>query len=646
MTVLTLLIGFASGAELYRYPLAAPVVLPEAGVARIDLPPELRSRADPADATDLLLTDGTGAIVPIARIDTDSSWVPVPASLSGELSWQPSVDPARVHVSIRDRALDGLDLSLSESPAAVTATVFAPDGTRLSDPTLLWRTPLGQHTRVWMEPTVGEVEVVLRWHTGPSSLGLSVTGVRLTAPRVHPDLVVLPVDTWTLQEDGWARYDLVLDAPLPLRAIHLQPTEELFERQAQVVEGPVWADPRTWWEPRADQPEVVRRFAVGDARVDAVALRQMVGPVARLSVLVDAQKRPPLHIPDVELELAGVHLLLRDAGPGPHTLYAGAAPGTSPTFDLSVASIEFARMDAPVVAPDPAVDNPEYVPPEVRSGLVGASTPLELDRFRFQHSLDGVGGLVRVALTDDVLADARPDLSDLRVLDGEDHQIPYLLRRQGGVKTWGEVPFERRERGSQSILEVALPHDNTQVSTVSLQTSAPVFSRQVTLSRPRGAVLEPLRSYAWTGRDRPERLTLDVRKRIGDTLVVAIDNGDDPPLPIEGIEITWPAWEVVAWVPADGARLVYGDPGLERPDYDLVLLQRELEERRLEVHALGSQQPLEPAPPTAWDRIVLAGGVGVLVLGLLGLTLALIRAVPEAREEPEEPAPEGEAPTT
>ncbi|MFT5457642.1 MAG: hypothetical protein ACI9K2_004139, partial [Myxococcota bacterium] len=58
--------ALALAAPTERYPWQAEVELPASGVARITVPPELRSAEDPADGRDLLLVDAEGGVVPFA----------------------------------------------------------------------------------------------------------------------------------------------------------------------------------------------------------------------------------------------------------------------------------------------------------------------------------------------------------------------------------------------------------------------------------------------------------------------------------------------------------------------------------------------------------------------------------------------------
>ena len=50
---------------------------------------------------------------------------------------------------------------------------------------------------------------------------------------------------------------------------------------------------------------------------------------------------------------------------------------------------------------------------------------------------------------------------------------------------------------------------------------------------------------------------------------------------------------------------------------------------------LGEAERLSPTPRSTFDKVVLLAGIGVLVAGLLALTVRLVRGVPEPAPPPE-----------
>jgi hypothetical protein len=279
-----------------------------------------------------------------------------------------------------------------------------------------------------------------------------------------------------------------------------------------------------------------------------------------------------------------------------------------------------------VAVPGAVTVNPAYQPPEVRAGLASPSTPIDLSDFTAVRAVSGEG-LVRIPLDEAVLKEARSALGDLRLIDPEGRQIPFLLERRAVDARWDDLPVEREEKGDVTFLKVEVPHQEIPVASITLTTDATLFQRRVTAWRARGATLEPLRSYEWVGEDRPGALTLELSKLVGETLLISIDNGDDPPLPVEIESVGWAQHELIARLPPGGARLVYGSPTVAAPCYDLALLGSDLQRRATAEATLGTPETLKPLPVSMWDRLALGAGLGALVMGLIWLTIRLVHTV-------------------
>jgi hypothetical protein len=185
------------------------------------------------------------------------------------------------------------------------------------------------------------------------------------------------------------------------------------------------------------------------------------------------------------------------------------------------------------------------------------------------------------------------------------------------------------------VLEIPVADPAVPLSSVTLWTDAPVFSRRVSVARVRGGELEYLRATRWQGDGGPTALTFDLGQRIGDTLVVTLHDGDNPPLPLTDVTLRAPSWELVAALPEDvEVRLLTGDPRRSAPTYDLALVTAELRQRPLADATLGERAPIR-VPPLSWlDRLFVAGGLGVLAVGLLGLLAEVLRRTATPTETP------------
>jgi len=629
------------------FPRAATVDLPADGVVLIEVPGALRSPADPDDGSDLLLVDAAGEPVDFAVLtDTDPpTWVRARKGLPttpGPLVWWPGEDRDTYWVSVDERPLDALSIRLPWS--AWSAMVVVEEQTEAG---LVERA----RQRVWRLDDLDDQAVPL-----PDRLGTYRVTVAVTHPErvrgeaelvgVRYDSPPLPPSTWTLevrgrlQDNGVARYDLPLSHPQPIDWVQPLTDADLFQLPADVVGLPSYADTPTTLAPELTprDPHTIRRVNLGGATVDDTRVpvsRQDLDHPGPLALVLDTRTRDPL---DVRAVQVGVHpkvLVVRDAGPGPHTLLGGADAGDGAT--LQFAARELWRTADTTVVADDVRPNPAFVPLEVRSQVAGPGRSIDLAGLSFRRPLSG-DGLVRVALDAHVLTKARSDLGDLRVVDQEGRQLPYLLRRSVATEGALDLPMRREEADAHSEITVELPESNLFVSTVSLHTSAPVFQRTVTIAQPRpGRPAEPLRVTHWDGTLRPGTLGVGVHRRVGDELLVTVDNGDDPPLPIDRVDVTWEGWDLLVMLPEGGeAHLYYGDPDRRAPSYDFASLDA-LAGRAVPAAEVGAPEDAKPPGPGWIERLLVFAGLAVLAVGLLVLTVLLIRGAP-----PEADAPEGE----
>jgi hypothetical protein len=335
-------------------------------------------------------------------------------------------------------------------------------------------------------------------------------------------------------------------------------------------------------------------------------------------------------VPEVTVHLSGLELLVREPGPGPWTLQAGAEPGTGARHDLNLAVPELRRLAEAEAVVAETRPNPAYRTPEDRSGLSDPGPPVDLSRYTWRLPVEAPPGLTRIALPPEVISAGDPAYRDIRIVTEAGQQVPRILQRAAIDPDLGELTFTREEKGGESILRVPMPEPEVPVATVTLETDALLFSRRVTLQRVEGGVLVPLRTYRWVGEDRPTAVSLHVDDLVGEELVVSIDNGDDPPLRITGISATRPGWEALAVLPAAPVWIYGGGPEDGPPEYDLGLLAGDLDRRAAASVSAGPLEPLEKPPPSPVERAVLFGGLGVLVAGLGLLTLRLLKAVPPA----------------
>jgi len=626
-------------------PRQAEVELPAAGVALIPVPASLRATSDPGTGRDLLLLNGRGEPVPFAILRGQTPPDRIAArrgteSSSGPLVTWPDAQPGVYWVKVGDRPLDALSVRIPYDEWSATVTVEQRTDTGL-EPVAegrVWRLGDLESQALDLPATTGTFRVEVRLHGGKALTEAGFVGLRYDTPPLPETVWTLPVQP-LLQENGWVRYDLALPLPQPVDWVRPVTDADLFERDADVVATtPYAATPDTLaeelWPRNAGR---IRRLDLGGAQVDDLNVPVRAGGEGAMALLIDAQRLPPIDVHAVEIGVTPQVLVVRDPGPGPHVLYGGAVDRSLDGAQLQFAAPELRRAADHRAEPGPVEANPDYVSPEVRSEVAGPGRALDLAGFRHARALDG-SGLARVALDTHVLTESRSDLGDLRLVDGEGRQIPFLLRRRSLQEGAQGLATRRKEADGRSILTVELPDGNLPVRQLVLHASAPVFRRQVTVARPRpGRPAQVLRTLQWDAVERPGSLGIALHRPVGDTLEVRIDNGDDPPLPIDAVDVTWEGWELVALLPADGARLMYGDAGRAAPSYDFATM-RSLADAPAQVVPLGEPVDVSPPVPGAVERALVYGGIGVLGLGMLVLLGLLVRGgtPPEGEPRPDD----------
>lgn len=624
------LAAVASAADVTGYPFVADVSLPARGVSRIDVPADLRSVDEDGRGTELLLVDGEGRIVPLVALTGEVGREEVRASRHGDVGWTPTAEPGVWRLTVRDEPLDALSLDLPPSDVAAFVTLRTEAGAPVGEPVLVWHNGGDVVDTVPVPRQLGTFLVEVKT-TDDRVLSLGdVRGIRWDAPEPPRLAVEVPVVDVQLEESGWVRYSLALERPLPLRGVRVDPAEDVFQRQAQLEEvrdlpdGVV--DPMNIpWNPTA-----IRRLRMGETRAERTWIPSGARS-ARLALRIDAQGVAPLTLDTVSVEMGGLQLLVKDPGPGPHRLYGGGLPvaqNEAEAFpaDRAVALPELYRAVDHVAEVGDAAPNPVWLPPEEATGLSEPGAMVDVEAFDWRRPVQGEG-LVRIPLDASVLAAAHTDLGDIRLVDGDGRQIPYLLVRGPGDLTWAGVDHEVRERDGRVLLVVPVPEPGVRLSSLTLSTSALVFDRTVTVERPRGRALTPVRAVRWNGQERPGRLTIALDQTFDDTLVVGIDNGDDAALPIHDLTLRAPSWELVASLPDEPVWMIYGGTATA-PSYDIWLLQESLRRRATTLATLGPAESIAPEGPSATQRMLALAGVGVLALTLLGLAASLILSRP------------------
>jgi hypothetical protein len=277
--------------------------------------------------------------------------------------------------------------------------------------------------------------------------------------------------------------------------------------------------------------------------------------------------------------------------------------------------------------------------------LPTVGSTLDPDTFRYLRTIpSGEAGLVTVPLDAPVLAHSESTaLSDVRVLDASNRQVPYLVERASeplsldlAIEPVTTVPASLRSQPALSIYRVRLPLEHLPSARLVLTTSARVFTRQVQVGvehsatrRRRDPWFEVLAASPWAHANQESpapALTLPLRALETRDLLVTIEEGDNSPLPIEAPRLLLPSYRLRLFRGQDATlRLAYGRDDLSPPQYDLALIAPQL----TGVMATEIVPAQEAATPPRAAVALMSPQVfwGVLIVAVLVLLTLVVRLV-------------------
>jgi hypothetical protein len=332
--------------------------------------------------------------------------------------------------------------------------------------------------------------------------------------------------------------------------------------------------------------------------------------------------------------------------PGRLVLYYGNPVARAALYDLDALRFQLAaaaglgRGEAGPEAPKPAFIRPPPLP------LVGTSgAALDAARWRWARVIDIPGeDLFTARLEPEDVAAARANLGDVRIVDGEGRQVPYILEpdaAEGRVDCTLE-PAAEGSGGRRRVLRLSLPGGRAvPIRALEIDVADRFFSRPVRVEAPPAPGRHDAEMVAAgilsrttegpSGSRPPVRLGLDGARR--SELRLVIDEGDNAPLQIATVRAVVPVPRVVFKATAGRYRILFGNEAAAAPRYDLETLRHEV----LAYSALpaqpGSLEANERFRRTMSDylrtppaTLVLWGTLLAAVVGLAGLTARILRA--------------------
>jgi hypothetical protein len=293
----------------------------------------------------------------------------------------------------------------------------------------------------------------------------------------------------------------------------------------------------------------------------------------------------------------------------------------------------------------PSAANPLWDPAPALAFAMRPGTRLASWPFRYRRSLsvpETSDGLLRLGLDAATLARCRSDLADLRVVDAESRQWPYLIDRSGPPQRVALEVGEAVTAEGRSIYELTPPAVPLRLEEILLDGPAPFFDRpfEIAAVRPgRGDTMRTVTRGRLSRRpDAPGQITLPMGGMRVTALELRVQDGDDPPLEWSMAEARVAQPALLFAAPRGNYTLLFGEADARQPSY-------ELEQVRELVLAVGAadieageliENPQRGAfarfrGEGGWQQVVLWVVLVGAALFLAWLTLKLARQEPEPR---------------
>ncbi|MCA9578185.1 MAG: hypothetical protein KC668_22280 [Myxococcales bacterium] len=319
-------------------------------------------------------------------------------------------------------------------------------------------------------------------------------------------------------------------------------------------------------------------------------------------------------------------------------LYFGGARATRPAYGLRELQGRFTPGAAVSEARvRPATDNTRFHAGPVLAFAMRPGAPVDTAGFshtRAVHVPETPEGLVRVPLDVETLAQARTGADDVRVVDREGRQWPYL---------WGDEPEPRamevtltatpRPAERATTFRLELP-GVVRVEEVLLDVEAALVSRRVEVWGSDSLEGEPYLLETSTIERGPSTRDPQLRVSVGATvraLELRVRDGDEQPLSVQRASVVVQVRDLFMAAPAGDYQLLVGNALIDSPSYDLESARELVLSLRAASAELG---PLEAnpgyAPPSpsrdAVTETALLVVLVVVVLLLGALTFRLVRS--------------------
>jgi hypothetical protein len=393
----------------------------------------------------------------------------------------------------------------------------------------------------------------------------------------------------------------------------------------------------------------LRREVQGDLTAASLRIPIQAPEGADLDLVVDDGNNPPLILKAVRAIFREQPWIYLETPDGSQLIARfGNAKLAAPRYDLEAVrgSIDQKNPTAgtwgPVAPLSPR--DAENSPEQVLGAFPVQGAALDQQGFAYTREIPtGKVGLTAVPLDPAVLAHSN-GFEDLRIVDGQGQQIPYLLEKRDEPLPLAlkletdaaKLPPAVVPPKGKSAYRVSLPYSTLPEGRLILSTPARVFERPLALeveraldAPPRSPPVQTLLEATWRHSD-PEAptpsLTLELPAIATDHFFLLVDEGDNQPLPLASPELLLPAFRLRFFRTAgQKLSLLYGRKDLGAPRYDLALLAPRLAGTISDEVPLGAEQAIAAAAPavSAQGKIFWGALIGA-VLVLLALIARML----------------------
>ncbi len=622
-----------------------------AGLVKISLPANTLDQAR-ADLADLRLTDSQGNEI-ACLIERPR---PAGETRRAARGFQVTLGTETTIVTLETGTGDPLAGVTLQSPAATFIKAAELQG---SDDLSHWQL-LGAGLPLFRQGQTREERLFLSLPRGSWAYLRITIDDRASAPvpftgaQLHATpLLSIPTEPVTVnqvaREETRGESRLTLDlgaARLPLAEIVVDSPEPFFRRSVRLMARQV--EGITIQEKELARGLIHRAAAGAQPGLDRLELPpDLRTPSRELLLVIENGDSPPLKVDAVRARRWPVHLLFWATEPGEYRLYTGNPVCRSPEYDLSIPEPDLRQTPLTAAEFLPPAPNPGHQSTAIWPEIGPFAGHLEMADWTCRRPVGiETAGVQRLELDLEILAHAQPGHADLRLMI-DDRQVPYILERRPALHSLKPIVRMANDpdRPRHSRWSLELPFPNLPVTRLICRSTTAVFHREMVLfeeptDQRGGRYRRELGRATWV--QAPDRgtpgLLMDLRSTpITDRLTLETDNEDNTPLQLAGVELGYPAVQLLFKSdPGTPLFLYYGNPRVGAPQYDLSLVAEQIVAADKVPAFLGSAERLRTG---FWGETQLTtnGGIvfwSVLVLVVAGLLVVITRLVPKTLPPP------------